>query len=124
MQGMDQPIGRPVFAYFFLQPLTIWLVTTALAIGPPASSQDNKPSNAVTQSQQEIGLLAVGKPIERELEADETHVYRIRLAAQQFLRVVVDQRGIDVAVALFGPDRKQIIEVDSPNGAHGLESIS
>jgi tetratricopeptide (TPR) repeat protein len=37
---------------------------------------------------------------------------------------VVEQRGIDVAVTLLGPDGKQILEVDSPNGDRGPEPVS
>ena len=37
--------------------------------------------------------------------------------------MVVEQRGIDVVVTLFGPDGKQIVEVDSPNGAEGPEPV-
>jgi len=72
---------------------------------------------------QEIRTLELGKPIERELKGGEVHTYQITLAAGQYLHVIVDQRGIDVVVKLFGPERKQIIEVDSPNGKKGPESI-
>jgi len=54
----------------------------------------------------------------------QTHTYQITLQAGQFLRVVVEQQGIDVAVALIAPDGKQIIEVDQPTGAFGQESLS
>ncbi|HJQ67371.1 MAG TPA: tetratricopeptide repeat protein [Blastocatellia bacterium] len=68
--------------------------------------------------------LEAGKPIERELKGGEAHTYQVSLSANQFLRVAVDQRGIDVALKLFGPDGKQIAEFDSPVGAQGQESIS
>src|SRR6185295_5455594 len=41
----------------------------------------------------------------------------------QFCHVVVDQRGIDVAVALFGPGGERIVEVDSPNDINGPEPV-
>ena len=40
------------------------------------------------------------------------------------MKVVVEQKGIDVVVRLFGPDGKQITEVDSPNGTQGPEPVS
>jgi hypothetical protein len=52
-------------------------------------------------------VLAPGKPIERELAGGESHSYRLRLAAGQFCRVVVDQHGIDAVVTLYGPDGTQ-----------------
>jgi len=42
----------------------------------------------------------------------------------QYLHVVVDQRGIDVAVALFTPDGKKISEVDSEHIVEGSETVS
>jgi CHAT domain-containing protein/tetratricopeptide (TPR) repeat protein len=68
--------------------------------------------------------LALGKPIERQLSGNEAHSYKIVLAANQYLHVVVEQRGIDVVVALFAPDGKKIAEVDSPNGTQGQEPLS
>src|SRR5438552_2861108 len=68
--------------------------------------------------------LEQGKPIERELAGGEVHAYSIQLKSGQFLSVIVDQRGIDVAVALLGPDGKQIEAIDSPNGTTGPEPVS
>ena len=67
--------------------------------------------------------LELGKPIERELAGGQSHSYQITLAAGQYLHAVVDQRGIDVVVRVFGPDGKQILEVDSPNGTQGPEPV-
>ncbi|MFL6275767.1 MAG: PPC domain-containing protein, partial [Blastocatellia bacterium] len=66
----------------------------------------------------------MGKPVERELSGSQSHSYKIALATGQYLHVVVDQRGIDVVVALFGPDGTKLIEVDSPNGTNGPEPLS
>lgn len=76
------------------------------------------------QSGTGIQQLELGKPIERELAGSGFHDYQLTLTANQYLYLVVDQRGIDVVVKLFGPDGKQIIEVDSPNGTQGPEPLS
>ncbi len=83
------------------------------------TSNDNEP-----RRQQEDVELTLGKPIERNLAGNEAHSYKIVLAANQYLHVVVEQRGIDVVVALFAPDGKKIAEVDSPNGTQGEEPVS
>jgi CHAT domain-containing protein/Tfp pilus assembly protein PilF len=57
--------------------------------------------------------LEPGKPIERELAGGQSHSYQIAPGAGQSVKLVVDQRGIDVVVRLFRPDGKQIIEFDS-----------
>lgn len=56
------------------------------------------------QTLQDNVELTLGKPIERQLAGNEAHSYKIVLAANQYLHVVVEQRGIDVVVALFAPD--------------------
>jgi hypothetical protein len=80
-------------------------------------------SSGIT-GQADVTELVLGKPIERELKGGEAHSYKIALAAGQYLHAVVDQKGIDVVVRLFGPDGKQIAEVDSPNGTQGPEPVS
>jgi CHAT domain-containing protein/Tfp pilus assembly protein PilF len=76
------------------------------------------------QNQQSIQQLKEDTPIERQLAGGETHVYRVELMAGQYLHLVVDQRGIDVVVAIISPDNKPLVEVDSPNGSQGPEPVS
>jgi CHAT domain-containing protein/Tfp pilus assembly protein PilF len=87
-------------------------------------SDQHKPQTTNYEPQQtDVPVLELGKPIERELAGGEVHAYRITLASLQYLRVVVDQRGIDVVVKLFGPDGQQLAEMDSPNGTQGPEQV-
>jgi tetratricopeptide (TPR) repeat protein len=76
-----------------------------------------------TATQTEVHKLEAGTPIERELRGGESHTYEIVLQAEQFLNMVVEQRGIDVVVEVIGPDGKQLMEVDSPNGTVGPEPL-
>ncbi len=91
----------------------------------PAQTAPNA-SNATntTQNKQDVRRLEEGKPTERELKGGEVHTYEIALAAGQYLKTVIEQKGIDVVVTLFAPDGKQVIQVDSPNGTQGAEPIS
>jgi len=76
----------------------------------------------VAQAQQE---LVVGQPVAREMRGGEEHAYQVTLSAGQYTRVVVEQRGIDVVLALFGADGKPIVEVDNNlSGTRGLETVS
>ncbi len=79
--------------------------------------------SGAAQSDKAIQTLEPGKPVERGLSGGQSHDYQIQLAAGQCLDAVVEQRGIDVVVTLFGPDGKQLVEVDSPNGAQGPEPL-
>lgn len=68
--------------------------------------------------------LEEGLFLERELQAREEHRYPVSLREGEFLRVVVDQNGIDVTVELLGPNGKEVSAVDSPNGANGDEDFA
>src|SRR5262245_35852328 len=71
-----------------------------------------------------VRLLITGAPVERELAGGQSHRYQLTLTEGQYVRLVVEQRGIDVVVKIFRPDGEQISEVDSPNGARGPEPVS
>jgi CHAT domain-containing protein/Tfp pilus assembly protein PilF len=68
--------------------------------------------------------LEPGKPIKRELVGGQAHTYQIRLSADQFLRVMVEQDGIDVVVVVAGPDGKRAMEFDYESMARGQEPVS
>ena len=81
-------------------------------------------NSLAAQSDKETQTLAVKTPIERELTAGQSHSYRILLYTGQYIHIVVEQRGVDVVVALFAPNGSKITEVDSPNGTQGPEFVS
>jgi CHAT domain-containing protein/Tfp pilus assembly protein PilF len=91
-------------------------------VAQPAEQQADS-SNAA-KGQQDVRVLELGKPIERELAGGQSHTYEVTLSAGQFLNVVVEQRGIDVVVKLLGPDSKQIAEFDSEIRKQGQETMS
>jgi hypothetical protein len=68
--------------------------------------------------------LQPGTPIERALAAGQSHSYTINLEQDQFLQLVVDQRGIDVVVRVFSPAGRRLSEVDTPNGTGGPEDVT
>ena len=74
-------------------------------------------------SQADVRWLEEGKPIERQLSGGESHSYQLNVSSGQYARVVVEQKGIDVVVNLFGPDGKLITAVDNPNGSQGAETV-
>jgi len=74
------------------------------------------------QTNQEIPLVP-GQSVEREIAGGASHTYQITLQAGQFLRVMVEPKGIDLSVGLTAPDGKQAVAVDlARSGA--LESVS
>lgn len=68
--------------------------------------------------------LTPGQTLERELRGAESHCYRVDLKQGEFLRVRVEQKGIDVLLLLLDAQGKELARTDSPNGDKGFESIS
>lgn len=58
-------------------------------------------------------LLELGPTIECQLAGGQSREYRVALEAGQYARVVVEQRSIDVAVAVFGPQGGELFATDS-----------
>jgi CHAT domain-containing protein/Flp pilus assembly protein TadD len=106
------------FAILLSAPL---LLEPCGTIGGVFAQQQEPPTNL--QNENDSRQIEAGKPIEREMAGGQKHHYKIALEAGQYLRLVVDQRGIDVVVTLFGPDDKRIFKIDSPNGDQGPEGV-
>jgi CHAT domain-containing protein/Tfp pilus assembly protein PilF len=58
------------------------------------------------------------------MEAGATHAYELVLGAGEFAQVVVEQRGVDVSVKVLAPGGSLLVEMDSPNGFYGRETVS
>jgi len=99
-----------------------------LAVWPVAAQIDHaltgQQARGAARSEREWELLTLGHPIEREISGGQSHSYRITLDAGMLLRVHVEQRGIDVAVALLTPDGKVGADSKSDNGNFGPETVS
>jgi tetratricopeptide (TPR) repeat protein len=99
-------------------PATTSLWPLATPAQAPASTR------GAAASAQESVSLEPGKLVEREISGGQSHSYKITMISGQYLHVVVAQRGIGVAVALFAPDGKKISEADSDHTIEGSETVS
>src|SRR5262245_57479219 len=101
--------------------------TSALCRAFPDAPQAQQPVNTsggATQEEEDLSSLEPGIPIEKEITGGESHSYQFMLTAGQFLSGVVEQRGINLLVSLYGPDGIKIADIDSPVGAQGPEPVS
>src|SRR5687768_11814505 len=81
--------------------------------------------NAAKSQQENAHPLAVGQPVAREMRGGEQHTYQVSLSAGQYARVELEQKGIDVVLALLGTDKKSLVEVDNNlSGTRGMEVVS
>lgn len=112
------PAGRRRLAQ-----LIITLLLTVQLVFVVQPLQANALSANSIQEPKDLRQLELGKPVERQLAGGESHFYQVALVSDQYLDLVVEQKGIDVIVILTAPDGKRISETDSPNGTSGPESI-
>ena len=103
-------------------PWTPLMINLLWGGGPHAQASASERGTAL--SDQESISLEPGKPVERELSGGQSHSYKISTISGQYLHIVVEQRGIDVAVALFTPDGKKICDVDDERATVGAETVS
>jgi hypothetical protein len=112
---------------FFIS-LAVALSENALGrtLGMPAQQPAQEPRDAGNKAddEKEARLLEPGKAIKCELEGGNSHTYQIRLSAGQFLKVIIEQQGIDVVAQLSGPDGAQIALLDMESRSQGQESAS
>lgn len=108
--------------------LSLLLVSGTLSqgqtrFGSSTAQQVTNPSGAV-QGVRKEQALEPGKPFERELAGGGSHSYRVALTSGQYLHVSVEQRGVDVALTLRGPDGATLSEMDGLRGLAGVEEMS
>src|SRR5262245_20367743 len=87
------------------------LVATVAATGPHVAWAAQVAADTVPRKGAVLPL-ELGRPIERELTGGESHEYRLTLGVGQYAQVSIEQRTINVAVAIFGLDGKQIVDSD------------
>src|SRR5688572_26401669 len=79
------------------------LILLSLLPGAPVAAQQ-------TASAPALQTLEAGSPIEREMRGGQSHSYKIALTEKQYIRVIVEQKGVDVVVKMIAPDEKIFIE--------------
>jgi tetratricopeptide (TPR) repeat protein len=116
------------FLCLFFSTLAIALSENTLGytVGTPSQqpTQALRDGGSKADDDKEARLLEPGQTIKRELAGADSHTYRIRLSAGQYLKVIVEQQGIGVVAQVSGPDGKQILEFDSESRSQGGEEVS
>ena len=81
-----------------------------------AYGQDAKPV--------EVRELAPGQTSERRMNGEETHSYKVGLQRGEFLQVRVEQRSVDLSLALYSQSGKMLAAMDNPGFREGVEILS
>lgn len=69
------------------------------------------------------GELHPGGTVTAELAPGQVHRYRLALEADHFLRLVVDQQGVDLVATLHDPRNELLLRADRPFGDRGPELL-
>ena len=67
--------------------------------------------------------LVEGMKLERTLSASEEHIYTVNLENGMAILAEIAQKGIDLVIDIYSPSGKLVNQIDSPNGANGIEPI-
>ena len=67
--------------------------------------------------------LEPAQPVARDLAVGETHSLAIALAADEWLSLRIEQRGVDVTATLVGPDDLTRTSADDAKGRQGVETV-
>src|SRR5437016_2814236 len=103
------------------------------ALGPmPASSAPARStparlsanSDGGKQQDADVRPLEAAKQVQGELKGGNAHSYQITLPADHYVEIVVEQEGINLIVALSGPDGQKLMEVDSAKGKQGTAFLT
>lgn len=84
------------------------------------SAQSQTPTPTKTP---DITTIELNKPIERELSGLQRDSYQITLSANQYVKILIEQRGIDIGARLYGTDGKQLTDFDTESKSNGVETI-
>jgi CHAT domain-containing protein/Tfp pilus assembly protein PilF len=99
-------------------------LSVSLCLWPsPPTAQAGGSERGGAQNLQESSSLELGKPIEREISGGISHFYKISMTSGQFLRIAVEQKGIDVAVALSTHNGEKIAEADIEHMSERSETV-
>src|SRR5262245_27380302 len=93
---------RPVTSFSRKIRFCAVLLIATFAIGQWRSSAKN-----LAQDINQPQTLTLGVPVESEIAAGRSLTWRIILSAGDYLRLLVDVNGADVAVELFAPGKSR-----------------
>lgn len=85
----------------------------------PAGVRDSQGNT----SQAASTALKQGESLKREITRGQAHDFGVALEAGQYVKVVVEQQGIDLVISTFNPDGSPQMEFDNPTGLRGRKFV-
>ncbi len=85
------------------------------------ASGGNLPAQVQTTS--ELQLIE-GNSFRRSMRGGERHSFSFAMSENQFVHIVIEQRGIDVVAEIVDPGKQVVYRQDTPNDAVGPECVA
>src|SRR5687768_11197480 len=101
--------------------LSVVLITGVFLTGSARVRLGPDFPNVVQASPGSAEPLLPGKPLTRKLAGGETHLFQVQMNSEQYLKVVVEQLGIDLNVSAFAPNGDTIAQSDLAQTDRGFE---
>jgi CHAT domain-containing protein/Tfp pilus assembly protein PilF len=123
---LSSPFGRPsLLGILAFLAVGVLLCTAATTTGLElVFSTRNNAASGPKQESQNSRLLEPDKPLESKIKGNEKQRYQLSLTEGQYMRLVIDQRGVDLVLALSGIEDKLIQDVNNFGGSYGRESLA
>lgn len=106
---------------------TSLLVIAILTLQSTTLSAPRNGRYATGQSQDSSGiehLIVPGSPVEGEIGAGQVRTFRIRVDADQYVRLIIEHHGVELSIRLSNPDSNLIAEMEGPYGDRETKSVS
>lgn len=112
----------------FTQALLCLLASACCAAAHAGQGVDGAPPRTAVEKSAKCSdgarALAPRVALEGRLAGAASHCYSLALTRGQFALTVLEQRGVDVEVTVYGPDGVELFRVDNQNATHGPEAVS
>lgn len=123
----DPFVSLPARGSRLVLPILLGALGTCLgcAAAPPAMLAPDAPalSTPVPAPRLAPAALAAGQPVDGVLAGEGRAEYLIPVAAGDYLRLRIEQNGIDVAASLLAPSGEVLATADGPGGARAPEIL-
>jgi CHAT domain-containing protein/predicted negative regulator of RcsB-dependent stress response len=73
--------------------------------------------------QQDIRSIKSGDRVACEIKPNEKQTYQFAVGPGDYLQILVEQRTVNVALSFFGPDAKQLVDVNTQKFRQGIERV-
>lgn len=73
---------------------------------------------------QTTASLELNAPVARELKSGERHLYSITAKEKEFVEIICERKGVDVALTAFAPSGEKVSVSNAPSGFAGRDRLA